>query len=177
MRGIVIVRLCAVLIVLLLGSVVPATGQEPSPFVQEVMAWGARHDTVQFYTACAPVGLHVFVIDDDEDPIGLTVDRVRTMAESRLRAARLYTSERLSLRARLVLFVRVFRNAYAEVVEIEKRFTDEFTGRTVLRPSVSFPLVMGTPGSNPDFIIMQRLTESVDEIINRYLRVNEADCR
>ena len=76
------VPLSAVLAALLLVSAVPATGQQP---ISDL-------DRAQFYTACVPLGLHVFVEDDDEYPIGLTEDRVRTMAESRLRAARLYTS-------------------------------------------------------------------------------------
>lgn len=174
-------RLSAVLAALLLASAAPATGQEPTSDVV---------DQTYFWTACAPLALRVAVQDDDDDPIGLTEDRVRTMAESRLRAARLYTPLSPSLvdarlytplspglvDARLSLVVIVFRSAYTYLTTLEKRLTDEFTGRAYLYPTTVVLPYVGTHGRNPGFI-MQQLTEKVDALIGDYVRVNESSCQ
>ena len=157
-------RSAAALAALVLVSAAPATGQEPI---------SDRIDRQLYYTACAPLGLYAVVVDDDEEPIGLTEDRVRTMAESRLRAARLYTSD--PARAVLVMAVIVFRNAYTYTVALTKRLTDELTGRSDLYPTTGTYPSIGTHGRNPGFM-MQQLTESVDALVGDYLRVNAGNC-
>ena len=131
----------------------------------------------RFFTECAPVSLGVLVLDDDDEPIGLTEDRVRTMAESRLRAARLYWPEVVDSAATLQLRVTVFRDAYAYNAAIVKRRSDPFTGGTLPTNGISFPDI-GTHsgGATAANFIMQSLTEQVDELISDYLRVNEAAC-
>ena len=149
------------MVLLWAGCVAPAMGQQP---ISDL-------DREKFYTACAPLALFVLVIDDDENPIGLTEDRVRTMVESRLRAARLYTSNP-GTSAELLVTVSVFRTAFAPVVALLKRLRDEFTGLSNLYPTSYYSTRIGFHGGDPGFI-MQDLSEQVDAEIGEYLRVNE----
>ena len=50
----------------------------------------AQADSFRLFTECAPMELAVLVLHDEVEDIGVTEERVRTMAESRLRAADLY---------------------------------------------------------------------------------------
>ena len=151
--------LALLLAVLLLASALPAEGQV---------------ELFEFFTECAPVSLGVLVQDDGDEPIGLTEDRVRTMAESRLRAARLHTPEIVGNAASLYMSVIVLRNAYAYNVHIAKRRSDPFAGVTIPTILMGFPGI-GTHGGDAGFI-MQNLTERVDGLISDYLRVNGEYC-
>ena len=162
------------LALLLIAPAIPAEGQESQ---QEL-------ERFRLFTACAPVSLRVFVGDDDDEPIGLTGDRVRTMAESRLRAARLYTPD-LSA-ATLDMGIVVFRNAYAYNAVIAKRRPDPFAPLSIFDPftgglptsGLAIPAIGthggGATGAN---FIMQNLTETVDGLISDYLRVNGEYCQ
>ena len=54
------------------------------------------------FSNCGAMGLDVFIIDgaDVGLDVGLTKDRIQTLAESRLRAARVYTTTPRSCRSR-----------------------------------------------------------------------------
>lgn len=154
------------LALLLLAPALPAEGQEIQQELEHFL----------LFTECAPVSLNVFVSDDDDEPIGLTGDRVRTMAESRLRAARLYAPETGD--AVLELIVVVFRNAYAYNANIAKRRPDPVTGGSMPTFTLAVPSV-GTHGGGATCanFIMQNLTETVDRLISDYLRVNGEYCQ
>ena len=139
-------------------------------------------EQARYFTECAPVGLGVYVSDDDDELVSLTEDRVRTMAESRLAAARLGprpVDEETD--AVLFLAVTVHSAAYAYNVMPMKRLTDEFTGGTSLYYMHVFPWVDGVGIHSGDeggaSIIMQQLTEHVDDFILTYLQRNEGYCR
>ena len=59
-------------------------------------------DRFKFFNECRPMNLVVEDYDDNDDAeaIGLTVARIRTLAESRLRAARLYDADAANLAVR-----------------------------------------------------------------------------
>ena len=158
------------LLMLLLASAVPAGAQQEQSL--------SYRPNLMLFTECAPVRLAVNVFDND-DPIGLTWDRVWVMAESRLRAARLYDNDTTSLggAVRLYLYVSVFRNAYAYTGGIEIRMTHPYyePGDGLLWTWSSFPET-GLHGGDAG-LIMRRLTERVDALIGDYLRVNAGNCR
>lgn len=154
------------LAVLLLAPAVSVEGQETT--IPD------RIDRFDLFTECAPVELVLSVFDDEDDPVGLTEDRVRTMAESRLRAARLYDAGLSD--ARLSLVVTVFRNVFLNA-EIHKTRLDPFTGDAL--PTGRIPVPRGGRhggGATAANFIMQLLTERVDALIGDYLRVNEGYC-
>lgn len=50
----------------------------------------SEYERFQLFTGCAPLELAVTVDGEEAEEIQLTEDRIRTMAESRLRAARIW---------------------------------------------------------------------------------------
>lgn len=165
--------LALLLAVLSLAPAVPARGQDVSDSAADSTAIARSiGERRRLLTECAPVGLFVTVTDYEE--IGLTADRVRTMGESRLRAARLYESE-IGLEAELVLTVIVFRDIYMYNANIAKRRLDPFTGDDLMTAYLPVPRG-GVHGGDAGFV-MQSLTETVDAIISDYLRVNEEYCQ
>lgn len=153
---------------LLLAPALPAEGQE----LQQDL------ERFRFFTECAPESLSVIVGDDDDEPIGLTEDRVRTMAESRLRAARLYAPEIRGSVATLDLTVVVFRNAYAYNAGIAKRRPDPFaTGTSPTRIPLNPDIGTHGGGATGANFIVQNLTETVDRLISDYPRVNGEYCQ
>ena len=159
------------LAVLLLAPALSVEGQGATITADSL---AVRLERFHLFTECAPVGL--FVAVDEDNPVGLTEDRVRTMAESRLRAARLYDAG-LLIPARLHLVVSVFRNAYAFTAQIQKERPDPFTLDVLPTGGGAIPHLgthsAGATGAN---FIMQGLTEEVDRLISEYLRVNEGYC-
>ena len=66
-------------VAVMLAAVVPAQAAAQDGF-----------ERFQLFNECAPIVLVVQELDDDAASINLTVDRIQTVAESRLRAARMY---------------------------------------------------------------------------------------
>ena len=138
-----------------------ATAQELSDF-----------DRFKLFNECGPMDL---AVEDYEDAgwadIGLTKDRIQTMAESRLRAARLY-----DVTAGTYLYVNVivvgvgfswsvaYSKALYDLVSSEANYAITWqVGRT------------GTHSGDAGFIL-QGLSEALDRFILEYLRVNEDAC-
>ena len=136
------------------------------------------------WNECAPIGLLVERLSDDAADIDLTEERIQTLAESRLRAARMYDAA-----ASTHLYVRV------GVLVLENRtgaFNVEMSFNKYLREDVpeywrnemSDLKVMastwdnggiGTHGGDASFIL-QSVSEYLDRFVLEYLRVNEAAC-
>ena len=130
------------------------------------------------FTGCGPVGLRIDVQRDDAD-IGLTEERVRTMAESRLRAARMYMpyagpgTEPL-----LTVAAHASGPAYTYALYFSKKLLDPRTGVSTLMTTWrdSGYRNIGIHGGEAGFIILG-ISESLDAFILDYLRVNEASCK
>lgn len=153
-------------LILVLALAAPLAGQAVS-LLDDV-------DRFQFFTECAPVGSLVLVQGDQADEIGLTEERVRTMVESRLRAARLYRPTA----GVPFLLVRILTldngPAYTYQLQLQKWLRDDITG--VEKGGTTWEdLSIGTHGGDAGFI-MQGLSEMLDHFILEYLRVNEAWC-
>ena len=97
------------------------------------------------------------------------------MAESRLRAARLFTTENeKSQYTRLLISLNVVGNGFGLDVEFLKGLTDqrsETSGPAATCKSGS----TGTSGGVSGYIV-QILSEKIDEFIGEYLRSNEEFC-
>jgi len=52
-------------------------------------------DRFELWNDCLPVGLFIVPLNEETKAFGLTEDRIRTLVESRLRAARLYADNNL----------------------------------------------------------------------------------
>ena len=104
---------------------------------------------------------------------GLTASRVGDLVESRLRAARLYRSERGQPEV-LVVQVRVSGRAFSFSLRFMKSVYDvasEIISLAVTWLDGGF----GTYGSDEGFV-MQGLSEYVDRFILEFLRANEDAC-
>ena len=131
----------------------------------------------RLWNGCAPIKLDVRLSGEAAD-IGLTEEHIQTLAESRLRVARLYDAAVLPF-----LYVRV------SVLVSENRrggtFSIDVTFNKYLRDGVSdrdgYAATWdtgghGTHGGDADFIL-QGVSGYLDEFILEYLRVNETACR
>ena len=89
----------------------------------------SRRERFQLFNACRPTRLLIEGLSDEAGKIGLTEENLQVAAESRLRAARLYTEDwRRADSARLYVNVNVVGRAFAIDVYYEKRVSDAFGG-------------------------------------------------
>ena len=135
------------------------------------------HERFQLFNECAPIDLLVEGLPDDAAGIDLTKQRIQTLAESRLRAARLYDAA-----ARYHLYVRV-----GVLVSNNRRggaFSVEVSYRKLLYDSVSDEYgiaqtwestAYGMHSRDADYIL-QAVSEHLDGFVLEYLRANEAAC-
>ncbi len=135
-------------------------------------------DRFELFNECRPIRLVVEDLSDDAADIELTEERIQTLAESRLRAARLYDDSALHR-----LYVRV------GVLVSEKNrdggtFTVSVQYAKVLYDSVSGEVGLadtwhtgsyGTHSGDAGYI-MQSLSEHLDRFVLEYLRTNESAC-
>ena len=125
----------------------------------------------QLLTNCTPIDLVVEGLSDDAADIRLTTERIRTIAESRLRAARLYDSA-----SSLNLYVRigVVGPAFSTEVEFRKVLLDAVSA-SVFTASTWEESRLGTHGGDAGYIL-QGLSELLDDFVLNYLRVNADAC-
>ena len=125
-------------------------------------------------------------VGGNAEEIGLTNDRVRTMAASRLAAAGVYqdfsgeyptprTADIFAPRlGRLGVFVETSGPAFSARVAHEKDLLDPIT--ELENPSTTWERnTFGTHGNDVGFIL-QWVSETLDEFVLEYLRVNDASC-
>ena len=141
----------------------------------------------QLFNECHPVGLGVFLKDGGGDLPELTEERVRTLAESRLRAARLFspfsfrqlrlmTGSRIS-HSFLLIEVTVVGRAFSDGVFFYKAVYDPPSGISDFALTWKHGIT-GTHrgGEESAAVIMNALSEQVDTFVLEYLRVNEESC-
>lgn len=86
-----------------------------------------RRDRLALFNACRPMGLVVEPLRNDAADIGLTTDALQATAESRLRAALLYTEDpEMADFAHLYVNVHVIGLAFNIRLEYRKRVVDVF---------------------------------------------------
>ena len=158
----------------------------------DILAAAVAHEDRRLLTGCQPVYLDL-ELEDDKRSTDLTVDRIRTMAESRLRASRLLADEHSDVT--LDVSVWVIGPAFYGNVSITQPVYLSL-GNTWPNPLLRFvhepPSPIELPGafyyattwnhhslgthSGDGGHILQALSESIDAFITEYLRVNEAAC-
>ena len=130
------------------------------------------HEAFQLWTGCEPVGLYV-ILDMDDTEIDLTEEEIERAARSRLRSARLYDKEAEALN--LFVIVNVFDVAFTTDVEFEKSLSDlrfseeEWWGVTWATGYI------GVHGDLSNYIL-SAVSQSMDEFLDDYLRVNADSC-
>lgn len=139
--------------------------------------WGTVSENIerfQLFTRCQQLEITVFVQGDQAGEIDLTEERVRTMVESRLRAARLYASGDGVPFLAVNIFTLDDGLAFVRQIQLAKWNRDDVTG--LERGAFTWEsLGYGTHGGDAGFI-MQGLSEDLDRFILEYLRVNEGFC-
>lgn len=132
-------------------------------------------DRFRLFNACRPMELVVEDLTPNAQAVGLTRERIQLAAESRLRAARLYTGSREKAnRAYLYINIHVVGRAHKISVQYKKWVTDLATNSNGLATTWNTGST-GTHGGDAGFII-QDLSSHLDEFLAGYLRVNESAC-
>ena len=134
----------------------------------------SRLERFELFNACRPMRLLVESLPDAAEGIGLARETPQAAAESRLRAARLYTEdyEKADF-SFLYVNVNVVGRAFHISVEYHKTVTDEFgqSGGAITWKTGS----TGTHGGNGGYIV-SALSQYLDEFLAAYLRVNGSAC-
>lgn len=149
------------LVILLTASTVQA---------QAISDW----DRFRLFNACRPMNLVVEDLSSDAQAVGLTRERIQLAAESRLRAARLYTESREKAnRAYLYISIHVLGRAHSITVNYNKWVTDLANNSNGLATTW---VTGGTGTHDTAGFIIQYLSSYLDEFLAEYLRVNEPAC-
>ena len=135
----------------------------------------AQDPTDPLSASCDPVDIRIGIDDgivdpDNSDDYGVTWVRIRTLAESRLRAARLYPDDISSVFINSV-HIGVWYSRWAVFTEVQfRKWFHPYGTLTVWeRRRLGSHRRDGT-------LVMQDVSEMVDEFILDYLRVNGEHC-
>ena len=148
---------------------------------QEPPAIPGNVNTFELWNGCAPIRLVIWGLNDDAADIDLTYERVLTLAESRLRAARLYDAAVVYpapvLRVDVMVLVSESgrSGAFRVDVSFKKYLRDDvldWTWYATTWETRVFGIHTGDAG-----YIMQVVSEKLDRFILEYLRVNETACQ
>ena len=177
--GIIVARLVSV-ILLVIWACGSAHGQQPVPDGWELAPTGDASQQVDglsrfaLWTGCQPMGLLVEQLPDDAANTGLTRDALQAAAESRLRAARLYTSDTVRANSYLYVNVNVVGRAFAISLEFRKYVFDPATGGSGSATTWDTG-TLGTHGGNASFVLGS-VSRNLDRFLVEFLRVNESAC-
>ena len=133
-----------------------------------------QYERFRLYTSCAPVALLVEGLPTNATEIGLFEDDILTTVRSRLRGARIYSSEAMH-GPYLYVNVNVAGLSFNISVELRKPVTDLETELT--SPATTWNTgTTGTHGQESDYIL-QAIGRLMDIFIDEYLAVNESACK
>ena len=131
----------------------------------------------ELFNECRPVHLFVRVQDLENllNPVPEMEERISTMAESRLRAARLFDESRA--RDALVVGMSRFDDSYLVTVAFNRQTFEPVSGKwrsatTWREPDLRYRFPSYTSDS-----AMQIVSDGIDKFILEYLRVNESACK
>ena len=127
----------------------------------------------QLLNECKPMGLVVDPLPPDAAAISLTQERIRTLAENRLRAARLFSDDLLP--TYLQVNVKVLRLAFAVDFRFNKLLYDPVSNEAW--PAATWGHGAAGPHASDGDYVLQHLSETMDQFLLEYLRVNEDACR
>ena len=149
-----------------------------------------RYERFQLWNSCAPVRLAVSLTGNFSN-VELTKETFEIMARGRLRAARIYSSDKgYNGTLLLTLSINLGRESnFVAMLEVEKLLTDIYeyeidtienrkkkgTG-PVFYPAITWQTFSyGTYGNFPDAIVSTS-SQHVDRFVDEYLRINSSAC-
>ena len=126
----------------------------------------------KLYNHCNPMDLVIEALPAAAKKIGLTKEDVQVAVESRLRSARLYSSEPQS--SFFYVNLNVIGSSFNIMLQFNKEVYDPASNNT--RPTATW--VEGTTGthSGDGGYILSSLSRLIDKFLVEYLRVNEDAC-
>ena len=130
-----------------------------------------RIERFKLFNECKPVHYLVENLNSDARKIGLTEERLETVAELRLRSTFLYDPK---ARSYLYVNVNVVGRAYSISVEYRKWLYDPASGEEGMATAWDEGST-GTHGRDANYI-SSAVSEHIDAFLVEYLRVNEEDC-
>ena len=149
--------------VAVLGALAPLVFAQGQP---------SRHERFQLFNDCRPTKVVVGAMSRDARAVGVTEERLKADAESRLREAQLHDADATS--STLYVNVGVFDSSFHTAVRFNKRLYDVWAEEAYLA-ATWHKVFVGTHAGDGDFIV-SGITESIDVFIREYLRVNESAC-
>ena len=127
-----------------------------------------------FWGCGAIMRLVVEDLTPDAAEIGLTKERIETLAETRLRAARLYDERENRVLPHLYIHVHVVGEAFSLRVEYRKWLADPQSGH--MGPVATWSLGGTGEHNGGNVLPLNHLSDEIDRFISEYLRVNETAC-
>ena len=132
-------------------------------------------DHFQLWHACQPVPLRVEPMKDAAVEMGLTREAIATTVRSRLRAARLYSSEDVTPgQPYLYVSVTTVRRVFDVNIYFFRWLSDPITGVESFATTWIRGMV-GHHGGDAGYVL-SAVSRKTDEFIDAYLRVNESAC-
>ncbi len=155
-----------------------------------VAAYGLNRDKFGLWNDCEPVDLVVnLFINPLSNEAGSLKDRIRTMIEGRLRAARIYTGYYFEggaggdyngsgsiLEVSLANVGEGLGITTALILEVYRPDIDEYGVGVLWRKGFTGQATLWDPMSGDWGWVLQELSELTDRFINEYLRVNADAC-
>lgn len=133
-------------------------------------------DYFKLWNKCAPTELVVESLSSKAIEIGLSIERIETLARSRLRAARIYSD--WSSETYLYVRVTVGSTYYGLDIQFKKILFDALSSEKADGQGFATTWDRGSAGSHGQDAgyIVQHVSEHIDEFIDEYLRVNAEAC-
>ena len=154
---------------LALSSLAPAGAEETAE---------ERYARFQLFANCEPVRFVVGYRSQDAQVPNLTKESVVNSVESRLRSARLYEPDNLTIlednSALLEVNVNIALTAFTIRFKLYKIVKDLYTDITFLASTWEIGFI-GTHGNDAGFIL-NNISQHMDEFLVAYLRANEEAC-
>ena len=133
-----------------------------------------RFDRFRLFNGCQPMFLLVEGLPSDALEIGLTIESIQAAVESRLRSARIYTSDQSALE-HLYVNVNVVGRAFSWSLEF-KKWVYDFASESE-RSATTWDIGgTGTHGNDTGYIL-SAISSVMDQFLVEYLRVNESACQ
>lgn len=174
----------AVAVVAFLGGVAPGAAQESVDTLSSGESWfdqfrdplGSEEFGFQLYNGCSPVRLTARVRTSPSlgNDHGVTQARIRDLAESRLRGARLYAESGDLSASVLWIGVNIVDGAFSIDLEFWKVVDDRATRRSELAETWTTGRLVGYGGDADD--VMHQVSEGVDRFLLEFFRENEDAC-
>ena len=131
----------------------------------------SRYARFQLFSGCGPMRLVVGELHKAAQKLGLARESIQAAAESRLRAARLYSTE---AEPYLRIQAAVGKTAFSVRLEFKKWVSDPLSGERI--PAATWNTgSFGTHGGDSGYIL-STISEHLDEFLVEFLRVNEEAC-